>query len=387
MNNSPTRFRNPGHRGPPAFSETSRALRELQFAVTLETFWRTTVRLLESHIPHHSCSLMLGIVDYQPSEGHHHVTMQDDRGNQPVTSLSISSNFLAAHPRVKLYTYGEVIREDPLARLRGHERKCQFGGWGEFIHLAFWHGSQPGAVLSVRRTSEQGDLNAEERDFLSRLHPIIDAGLRRLRFLENERCRCAAMERFIATLPMPVMFLDSAGALDFATQDAYDMCATWNYGPKEARQINTRRSAKIPPEIVAACTRLETKRLHALAMGAHPALEGERVEHPRIPRFVARVAISEPMSGFGVQPGYWVTFSAERNLDGASAELTGEAGALLHLLTPSERRVALLVAEGCRNLDVARRLGKSLRTVEFQLNAVYRKLTLNGRTELTHLLS
>ncbi|MDB6128575.1 MAG: Regulatory protein luxR family, partial [Verrucomicrobia bacterium] len=364
-----------------------RWIRELQFAVSLETFWRTTVRLLEAYIPNHSCSLMLGIVDYQPLEGRHHIAAPDGSRNQPVTSLSISSTFLAAHPRVKLYTYGEVIREDPQARLRGRERRSQFDGWSEFVHLAFWDGSHPDAVLSVRRTTEQGDFTSEERAFFTRLHPTIDASLRRLRVVENERGQRAGMERFITSLPLPVMFLNAEGMLDFATQDAYDMCASWNYGAKEARQLNTRRSAKVPPEIIAACSRLEKKRTQALAAGIHSGLEGERVVHPSIPRFLARVEVSEPMSGFGVRPGYWVTFTAERNLDGANTERTTEAGALLQVLSPCERRVALLVAEGCRNLDVARRLGKSLRTVEFQLNAVYRKLTLSGRTELTHLLS
>jgi DNA-binding CsgD family transcriptional regulator len=58
----------------------------------------------------------------------------------------------------------------------------------------------------------------------------------------------------------------------------------------------------------------------------------------------------------------------------------------LHGLTPSERRVALLVAEGLRNHDVARQLGKSPRTVDFQLNAIYRKLGVTSRTELARLL-
>ena len=61
--------------------------------------------------------------------------------------------------------------------------------------------------------------------------------------------------------------------------------------------------------------------------------------------------------------------------------------ALLQVLSPSERQVALLVARGGRNQDVAAQLGKSLRTVEFQLNAIYRKLGLSGRTELARLLA
>jgi DNA-binding NarL/FixJ family response regulator len=51
-----------------------------------------------------------------------------------------------------------------------------------------------------------------------------------------------------------------------------------------------------------------------------------------------------------------------------------------------ERRVALLVAEGQKNQAVAERLVKSIRTVDFQLNSIYRKLQINNRSELTRLL-
>jgi DNA-binding NarL/FixJ family response regulator len=46
----------------------------------------------------------------------------------------------------------------------------------------------------------------------------------------------------------------------------------------------------------------------------------------------------------------------------------------------------MLVAEGLRNEDIARRLQRSRRTIEFQLNAVYRKLDMHGRTQLVRAL-
>lgn len=49
--------------------------------------------------------------------------------------------------------------------------------------------------------------------------------------------------------------------------------------------------------------------------------------------------------------------------------------------------MALLVAGGERNREVAHKLGKSLRTVEFQLNAIYRKLGIRSGSQLTRLLA
>ena len=57
-----------------------------------------------------------------------------------------------------------------------------------------------------------------------------------------------------------------------------------------------------------------------------------------------------------------------------------------HRLTPQERRVAALVGGGRSNKAAARELGVSIRTVEFHLGNVYRKLDVEGRTSLANLV-
>jgi DNA-binding NarL/FixJ family response regulator len=54
------------------------------------------------------------------------------------------------------------------------------------------------------------------------------------------------------------------------------------------------------------------------------------------------------------------------------------------LLTPSERRVAELVATGKTNRDVAAELYISPKTVEANLARIYRKLDIRSRAELGH---
>jgi len=77
----------------------------------------------------------------------------------------------------------------------------------------------------------------------------------------------------------------------------------------------------------------------------------------------------------------------------AASELraAGETGepvmAAREQLTPQELQIALLVAEGRTNKQVAHAIFLSTRTVEFHLSRVYRKLGVANRTELTRLMA
>jgi len=84
-----------------------------------------------------------------------------------------------------------------------------------------------------------------------------------------------------------------------------------------------------------------------------------------------------------------LTFWAER----AAQELTGTGerarsrDATREPLTSQETRVALLVAEGLTNREVAAALFLSPKTVEHHLGAVLRKRGLRSRTELARALA
>jgi DNA-binding CsgD family transcriptional regulator len=56
-------------------------------------------------------------------------------------------------------------------------------------------------------------------------------------------------------------------------------------------------------------------------------------------------------------------------------------------LTPSERRVAMMAAQGMTNRDLAQALFVTPRTVEVHLTSAYRKLGISARSQLTDALS
>lgn len=63
-------------------------------------------------------------------------------------------------------------------------------------------------------------------------------------------------------------------------------------------------------------------------------------------------------------------------------EATDDRSGALGQLTPVERAVAALVAEGLSSQAIAVQRGRSIRTVENQISAILRKLRVASRTEL-----
>lgn len=56
-------------------------------------------------------------------------------------------------------------------------------------------------------------------------------------------------------------------------------------------------------------------------------------------------------------------------------------------LTPSEREVVALVVEGLRSQEIALKRRRSVRTIENQLAAIFHKLAVSSRAELSARLS
>ena len=79
--------------------------------------------------------------------------------------------------------------------------------------------------------------------------------------------------------------------------------------------------------------------------------------------------------------------SALRNaLEELSLEVAPAPSALKRL-SPQELQVARLVARGASNKQAAALLCVSPKTIEFHLSAIYRKLGVESRTQLTRLIA
>lgn len=171
---------------------------------------------------------------------------------------------------------------------------------------------------------------------------------------------------------LAVMCVDGLGRPLFATARGWELCARWNAALQ-------RREAALP------ALRLPN-RIQALYAAARAPRGAANTPSPV--RMPARWSLLNP-----VDPDLILTVELGQRQPGAGP---GDCSLLwldenplparLQSLSPSERRVAVLVAQGLRNHQIAEQLCRSRRTVEFQLNSIYRKLAVSSRAQLMRAL-
>ena len=165
----------------------------------------------------------------------------------------------------------------------------------------------------------------------------------------------------------------------FATPEAEKQCARWNRGLR--RDIESDRQLSLPGQVGWLVHEGGGDELPPSAAGAVTAA-AIKIRHPSLLGLALKIDRNWQEPSQHLSPCYVLTFVEERTASDAPREPTQRALLLLQQLSPSERRVALLVAKGLRNDEIAEQLCRSRRTVEFQLNSIYRKLEVSSRTQL-----
>jgi DNA-binding CsgD family transcriptional regulator len=352
------------------------AVVDLQSALDLDGVWASCLRLVQNVLPHRACSLF-NVVDFDAVSARHHVESSRKPDYVPATSLTVSAPYLARHRQVRLYTYSQIVSEDPDAPRRRVEQEPD-PEWDEFVHLAFWRDDQPEAVFSITRSPEQSGVSAEERAFLEYLYPMIEAALRRIRAVEGERVRRHACEDFLRRLPVATLLVGHDGELLVATAEGEKLCSRWNRTLGDAPAAQRLR---LPQGLVQAFVR------------GGPAGEARslQLQHPHIEGLTATIERNSQAAARRDRPCYVITLRDQHGEEGGSPrreeQPRPEAWLALQKLSPSERRVAQLVSKGLQNGEIAEHLCRSRRTIEFQLNSIYRKLGISRRTQLVRMLA
>jgi DNA-binding NarL/FixJ family response regulator len=140
-----------------------------------------------------------------------------------------------------------------------------------------------------------------------------------------------------------------------------------------------------PDEAVAAFDRSLT--LHAAGVDRLEAARTRLLYGMRLRRAGRRVAAREQLHAarrdfLAMDLTVWAQRAADELAGTGERAVRSRAGSIRQALTSQETRVALLVAQGMTNREVAASLFLSPKTVEHHLGAVLRKRGLRSRTEL-----
>ena len=345
-------------------------------SLDMASLWQSCSALINMALPCHSCSLLFDIDDYQPQQGRHHLTETQDDGAHLITSLDVAAPYLDANPRIRWYTFSQIASQDALAteRLKAQNPTA---GWREFIHLAFWDGTRLETVLSIRIHAERTDLSERELAFLADLYPLLDASLQRIRSLESHRIRHKAIEDLLYELPLAAILVDGNLMPSYMSLEAKRVCRRWSE--------DTDKSGRLPRVIEVALRQwMESEPATTIQPGNRAVFT---IEHPRRPGLRLRLEVSSARENSSRHTQHLLILTSDDEGDRVVDIDSSRTLPLLKCLSPSERKVAGLVAEGLRNDAIAQRLCRSRKTIESQISSIFRKLNIANRTQLARLLN
>ena len=253
-------------------------------------------------------------------------------------------------------------------------------GWRHGAALCFWGqpaGMLPLLVAAVYRSEGQPDFSDEEATRLERIHPFIDCAVNRLAERDLYRSVQEGMAMVIADESRGLAILSKDLEAVQVTAVARLRCTAWLNAPSQTPDPSS--TWRLPAVLASTChdllheweALLRADLLRQAPFGAAPL-------HPTTPELTASVTLV-PATGLS-DPTFVIEFHV--HTDVAPVGSTNQALKLLQRLTPAERAVAIVTAEGCSNQELADRLGKSVHAVKFLLHKIYQKSGVPGRAAL-----
>lgn len=376
----------------------------LHAALETDALWKAVRVLVRTAAPAHRVTLFLGHLGM----GEARVVLTDPPIARPAQwyeergKANPFTPFINAHRGRKFYRFEEVL--PPRTEWRRSEFYRRFAkeeGWDKGLSFLFWARKEVTAMFSMYRSPSEREFSADEEGVLYWLYPYIGTAIERVQKLHTERLARRSLEEFNKHLPVGLIVVDWNLKAEFANHEGQRQCLWWNHGPVAARALNPRDAFAVPASVLGVCGALK-----AAVQARNPKkltpLPGDvaNVAHATLPGLRAQVSVHNNPGSALARPRFLVVLDTRPGAaaDGRLAKGLGEAAAgsanvdsgekpgerfgVLRELTPREREIALLVCEGCSNLEIARRLSKSVLTIKTQLNSVFRKLGVNSRTRL-----
>ncbi len=276
--------------------------------------------------------------------------------------------FARDNPGVAVTLCSDMMSE---AEVERHPYFIEFmdpAGYRYAMGILVWQDQRPVGVVAINRARGQGPFTEAERAVALVIQPLLLRAYRRIarRRVEDDARR--AQEALLATLPIPaVIHAVQQQRVLFANRAAREALARWR-GEGARKRPRMVTNAWLPEEIREASAGLSRA--------------GATVECPR-GGMRALLRKMDAKSHFASDVVLIVIEDDEARTARSSAAWLGAARGL----TTAERDAAMRAASGLSNAEIARALGKSALTVKKQLESVFAKVGVAGRTELAALVA
>ncbi len=354
-------------------------LLELHRAMDLDSLWAACIQVIDAAMPN------FHLIAALPFEGMAPMAIRTTLPEPDIEAFWLRVNAagppmartLMEQPGLTLSTLDDDLSAEEIESSRFYREIMEPGGWRHSAGFFFWDAGRFVAHLGIVRTREQGRFTEADKALLAELHPQFDAAMKRVAALERLRLVSGIMEVALEHPLDGLVLLDSRGGIVFHNHSAAQACALWNGGREAAaRRIVRSSHLPLPTVIQEAAGSLRTSFLeaHARERVVGRTFEQE-VSHPTVAGLVAHLSVVVP-SNEAVPPHVRIKFSQ------MAAALEVDAALPVFRLSEAEHRVAVLVARGLRNEEVAAELGISVNTVRAHLREIFAKLGVTHRGQL-----
>jgi DNA-binding CsgD family transcriptional regulator len=262
-------------------------------------------------------------------------------------------------------------------------------GWRHSVALCFWGNplaNAPVFVASANRAQGQCDFSAHDLTSLENTHPFLDCAVNRLHEREAATTVRDAMAMTVRNGKRGFAILDRRLALVHANPVARRLCGACLDERDVTARDGTSRAWRLPSVLETACHELNQEWQSVLRADpdATACHHNTRVLHSPVPGLTASITMVCPdVAGFS-EPTFVVEF--DRSVHGVALEGLDDALPVLAKMSPAERAVAMVLADGRSNQEIADQLGKSVPAVKFLLHRIYQKSGFPNRATLVAFL-
>jgi DNA-binding CsgD family transcriptional regulator len=365
------------------------ALIRLSAADEMQEFWEASKVLLHLALPIHFCCLCFRPFIVMPATVfRERAPFANDAEFQRFRELCPFSSYVEHHLGVRVIRLSDIIDTARLVKTEFFRLFMRPYGDRYQTYLVLWESGVFQGLIGLHRTAQQRDFTDTEMHLLEQLYPHFENAGRRVLTTHREKARRMSLEILLGRLPIATIILDWDLRVSYRNRAAEELGVLWNLGPQAARSLKPSQHFEIPPEIIETCRNL--KNTWNRGDSSADPLETDSylvIEHQHLSGLRASVNVLQMDAAPLSLPMFLITLeNREGSFGEADEDLNGNQLALWACLTRSEQRVARLAGQGRRNAEIAHLLNKSPMTVKKQLQSVYQKLDVTGRSRLIALL-